>query len=571
MTDDERVMSGDWPLRPWIVAGVLGLCGLGVHFATDNAQFETGLGDQLRAAAAAACFFGGLALGFSLERLRALWAVGFAIVAALTLAGITYWVTGYSGRGFEWNWAFGAGLVALGLATPLFQTLRDEGRRALPYDRLHFHAWTDAVIGAAGLVFLGASWLLLLLVSELFHLIGFDLIRDLIGEGWFVLTFSGASYGAALALLRENERILSTLQRVVLVVFSVMAPFLAAALSVFLLLLLFTGLDTLWDATQATTPILLLCGVGAVLLANAVIRNNDDEASGSIVLRFSALVLALTILPLTGIAAISMGLRIDQYGLSPERIWGLLVVAIGCAYGLAALVSVIRGRMGWAGFMRPANTYLAVGVCGIALFLALPILDFGAISTRDQLARLRSGAVSVEEFDWRALKFDFGPAGAAAVKRLASSSNPTIAAKAKETMEAQHRYDLPEPASEYAGMQQAQLERERDRLAKNLTILPEDETVRQALLADNRTLTWCDYSCTAVRLPTGDYRMIFANAAGDFVRSEFVSNPSGPSAPPRYTDPPMGLASDSRIEVRPVEGYRVYVDGKPMPDVDWDR
>src|SRR3546814_19443208 len=57
----------------------------------------------------------------------------------------------------------------------------------------------------------------------------------------------------------------------------------------------------------------------------------------------------------------------------------------------------------------------------LAAFLALPVLDFGAISTRDQLARLESGAVKTEKFDWAALAFDFGPSGRKALAELARS------------------------------------------------------------------------------------------------------------------------------------------------------
>ncbi len=56
----------------------------------------------------------------------------------------------------------------------------------------------------------------------------------------------------------------------------------------------------------------------------------------------------------------------------------------------------------------------------MALFLALPILDFGAISARSQLARLESGKIKAEEFDWTAMAFDFGPEGR---ERLAEIAN----------------------------------------------------------------------------------------------------------------------------------------------------
>ena len=51
-----------------------------------------------------------------------------------------------------------------------------------------------------------------------------------------------------------------------------------------------------------------------------------------------------------------------------------------------------------------------------------PLVDFGAISTRDQLARLERGRVGPDQFDWAALAFDFGPSGRAALTRLAAAA-----------------------------------------------------------------------------------------------------------------------------------------------------
>ncbi len=200
-------------------------------------------------------------------------------------------------------------------------------------------------------------------------------------------------------MLRNHLKILGTMQSVVLLVLSILAVPLAGALVIFLLAMLVSGLDTLWEATRSATPILLSCAAGAFILANAIIREDDTETTRSPVMRIAALVLALGILPLTGFAAVSMGTRIAAYGLSPERLWGLVAIAVACAYGLAALVAVIRGRLaGWRDQLRRANLNLAVGVSVLALLLALPILNFGAISASNQLSRLSSGAVTRGRF-----------------------------------------------------------------------------------------------------------------------------------------------------------------------------
>src|SRR5690606_39665005 len=115
-----------------------------------------------------------------------------------------------------------------------------------------------------------------------------------------------------------------------------LAPVLAAALGLFLLSLPFTGLGGLWESDIAATPMLLLSGAGAILLANAVIGDGVEERSSSRLLFRSAMLLIFCVLPLAVLAALSMGERINQYGWTPERIWAVVAVGAALAYGLAA-------------------------------------------------------------------------------------------------------------------------------------------------------------------------------------------------------------------------------------------
>ncbi len=261
---------------------------------------------------------------------------------------------------------------------------------------------------------------------------------------WFAAGLAGAAFGGALGLFRERDRIVRLLQRVVTAVLAVLAPVLGAGLLLFLLALPFTGLGALWQATRETTPILLSCAIGALILANAVIGNGEDEEAANPVLRWGAMALGLAILPLAVIAAIATGLRIGQYGFTPDRLWALVFVVLATAYGVAYLVSLVRGRWGWAARIRPANLHMAFIVAGMALILATPIPSFNAISTRDQVARLESGAVAPERFDWAALAFDFGDPGKTALKRLAASKNVAIADRARRAAAADNRYRVME-------------------------------------------------------------------------------------------------------------------------------
>jgi hypothetical protein len=437
--------EGGWRLRPAILA-TLGLVAAVVVQQLGDPDRSAYAGyEQLpvwRIALALAVGSGAVALGFALERVRILWTIGFALLIALVTGGIYYECGG--GNGWNWfgDWRYGSLFLAIAIAVPLFQTARDEGGLKFPYADVHGHAWTNVVLWFACWIFTGVVLLLVWLLASLFDLIGMHFLSKLLRHGWFYAGLIGAAFGGGLGLLRERDRVVRLLQRVVTAVLAVLAPVLAVGLVVFLVSLPFTGLAALWDATKATTPILLSCVIGALILANAVIGNGADEEIGNPVLRWSALALAAAALPLCVIAAVATGLRIGQYGFTPDRLWALAFVVLATAYGVAYLGALIRGRQGWAGQLRAANLRMAFVVAGVSLVLATPLVSFNALATRDQVARLKSGRTPSDKFDWAALAFDFGAPGKAALAELAQSTDPKVAAQAKSATNKDSRWQV---------------------------------------------------------------------------------------------------------------------------------
>lgn len=581
---DER-----WPLLPAILAAVGLATGLIAHWIIGTGyQPEV---SALRLAllslvSVSAILFGFVVIRSDLIR-SAIFALGCGAVAALIL----YFNGATSGWSATEGWRLVCLALAIGIAAPLFQAGREGGLRPLSYPLAHDHAWTNAVLWCLSWAFVGVVLLLSFLLAALFDLIGIDLLSDLLRKEWFWRPLVGLAFGLGLALLREQRRIVGLLQNVAMLVLGVLAPVLAVGQGLFLIALPFTGLQPLWEATKATTPILLACAVGALLLVNAVIGNGGDDAPRNRVLRWAALVLAVAILPLVGIAAIATGLRIGQYGFTPERLWGLTFVVIASVVAVAYFASVIRGRGGWAERVRPANLHLAMIVCGVALLLATPLVSFNAISTRDQVARLESGKVSPDKFDWRALAFDFGEPGRKALERFKASKNEAIRKGATEAATAKYRWDAPD------GTQAVREES----LDKTLRILPAG-TPLPAELRQAIAETWeCRVErCTLAFLPGGKEAVLLAH-------SQFMSQ-STPSDTPvakmqvvgnaRYggTDAVRRFvivngkwadaaeaaksstetASDVRaaaagldagsIEIRPVQRRQVFVGGVPVGD-----
>lgn len=580
-----------WPLRPWIWAVLGAIAGFTVNRLLD-VDPDPSIGRQV-----AATFVIVATLGFLLtaELRRLLWAMLFALGAGAVLGFVGWFTASYNKGGEMAEYPFLAGIFALLIAAPLFQTVRDEGGWRFPYARLHGHVWTDAVIGAASIAFTGVAFLLALLISQLFGLIGIEFFKELLEKAWFGLSLAGFAFGAALGLLRERDALVATLQKLVLVIFSVLAPVLAFALVGFLVSLPFTGLAPLWDSGVPTTPVLLFAAAGAAGLVNAVIGDGKAEGSQNHVLRWSALALSLTIAPLAVIAAISMGVRIEQYGFTPDRIWGLLAVVVASVYGVAYLVAAARSAkapLDWDDHIRPANVKIALGVCALALFLALPVLDFGAVSARDQLARLKSGATKAAEFDWQAMAFDFGPKGREELVRLSKSGLEDQCKLAAAALASDNRWDLDD---------QVRAEQS-DAYDTNFTFQPADRALDKASKRQIIAADYCLKPCRIVWLGENRLAILGDVYGGDEVNvtifarltqeeaeklkadrqqadkisqgngRAFVGDPKAmvwePEERLMYNRKPaaddLKLTAQSKVEIRTVERQQVFVDGQPI-------
>lgn len=543
----------DWPPRPWLLAGLGALAALFVHLLVDD--FDP---DAARSAGAAFFVFGALSFALTLGPGRIRDSAIFSGGLGLVMAGLAWhWVRAKDSAAGE-EFAFAAAVFASAIAVPLFQADFHRTRFATNYRLTHFHVWTDAITGAGAVAFTGLSWLLLVLLDELLQLVGIDVIDWLWDQEWFGWIWTGGSFGAALGVLRNNLKVIGSLQHVVLLVLSLLAVPLALALLVFLVALLASGGQALWDKTDAATPVLLACAVGCFVLANAIVRDDEDAITGNTAMRLTAIILAAGVLPLAAFAAVSMGLRIGQHGLTPERIWAMIAVGVAVAYGLAYVVGMIRGkRVGWATQLRQANLNLAAGTSVLALLLALPLVDFGGISARNQVNRLDAGKVSAEDFDYTALRWDFGAAGQRALARLA---------------------ERPGEVGEKAKAAQAQTERPYDYFARpvdraftgTLRVQPDDPALRSLVVSHLEANPWeCESYCVALDLGTdAQGRRDVALVQGYNYQRLLLAEgaPSVPAGPAAIAEELPAWGEEATVELREETGRYVYVNGRRVGD-----
>lgn len=561
--DSLRVDGRDepWPVRPWLMAAICAVAGIAFqHILNLGDRLATGSGAIVASTVIATAT---VSFVLTVERRRWWWSVLFALGWGAVIGLIALSTRGSSHSLTIFDFPFFSGVFAVLIAAPLFQAVRDEGRWHLTPLKAHTHAWTDAVIGAAAILFVGIAFALAWLIGGLFQLIGITLIVTLLQQVWFGFGLAGFAFGAAVGLLRERDGLVATMQRLVMVVLGVLSPVLAAALLVFLLSLPITGLTGLWDGALSAASLTLTAAAGAYLLINAAIGHGDEARLPNPVLTWAALVLALVVLPLAALALAAMLLRVAQYGWTPQRIWGVITGWVGIIYGIAGWWAVLRGRLGFAAVLRRLQVALALLVCCVALVLALPIIDFGAISTANQLTRLERGQVSAAKFDWTAMAFDFGPAGRAALRRIARSGPQDQRVKAAAALAADNRY---------GAAAQIAVAVPQETLAARLQVRPAARALPAAAMRAVEQTRLCAVGpCLAIWIDADRFMLIGRRADREPLSPVMIAH-DGAEWQERFVD--FGRLADAsgpetdpttaRVDIRTVSRRQVFVDGKPL-------
>jgi len=280
-------------------------------------------------------------------------------------------------------------------------------------------AWKLAVQLTLTFAFLAVFWAVLWLGAILFTLINLSFIETLIERSWFAIPATTLAIAAALHLTDVRASLVAGIRAIVLTLLSWLLPLLALIAIAFTLSLPFTGLAPLL-ATHSASAILLAAAAALVVLINAAYQNGEPSHHAAIVLRYAEFAASLILVPIVILAGYALALRVDQYGLTVERIAtaACVLVALGYAlgYATAAIVSLRQGS--WMQRLETVNVATAFGILVLLLILFSQLGDPARLSVESQVARLVSGTVTPEAFDYAYLKSEGGRYGHLALRQL---------------------------------------------------------------------------------------------------------------------------------------------------------
>lgn len=345
-----------------------------------------------------------------------------------------------------------------------------ERRRLASYSAYFETAWKLGVQLAFSGFFVGLVWAVLNMGAELFALVHLDFLKELLRKSWFNIPVITFAFSCAMHITDVRPAIVRGIRTLLLVLMSWILPVAVLIVGGFLASLLFTGLAPLW-ATRHAAAVLLGAAALLVVLINAAWQNGAALATTALPIRLSARIAALLLAPIVLIAIWALTLRVADYGWTNDRIIAaaceLVAACYAAGYAQAAL------RKGWLERIGAVNIITAFVVLAVLLALFSPIADPARLSINNQLARLSSGKVATDKFDFSYLRFEGARYGKEALARLTQSSDLAVRAGVDKALA------MSVPALRYPEAAASA----RPDLAANITVWPKGASLPPSFMA----------------------------------------------------------------------------------------
>jgi hypothetical protein len=362
-----------------------------------------------------------LQMMFGTLRQRWPWLLFNALLVAALSAGLSWQFDGWRLLRFRdpgGAWLFFGNLLIAFVLTAFIQARDVATGRRFDYLALCRHAWNNGLaLFLAGLMLAG-FWLLIMLWAMLFETMGVDFFANFFQTRGFGWGASALICSIALRISLERGGILDALRNVIQAMCRFLLPLTVLILLLFASSLPLLGLEPLWQ-TRTACSILLSLVIAHLWLVNGVFQDGGRASGYPRWLRLLVNLSSLTLPLLAGLAAYALWLRIAQYGLTPERVLGVLPVLLANLYAWALAWAVLAPGELWLGSLRRSNPWLALICVGLIALLQLGPLNPLQLSAASQYQRLLSGLPEDEQRDLVfLLHYRWGEPGREALERL---------------------------------------------------------------------------------------------------------------------------------------------------------
>ena len=393
-----------------------------------------------------------------------------------------------------------------GISLTFVQAWQHE-RPHFPYPRLSACAWENVHTVLLAAAFSLLIFALLMTTAGLFESVldgekGLGAENSLTTIIWNNgLLIGMIALGGAIGVILQYPRILLRFQPLIFALYRLLAYLMAVIIIGFALVLMVQWQSFINDKNAVNVFIAL--AMVSILFINTLVDRGSQHIPVWANILFGVQLLVLPIL--TVLALYALYLRIEEYGLSPQRMLGLLLGLVLLAYTVTYAVQGLRYRQYWTEGLKAVNPPLAFCVAIVGFLTLTPLLDPQGWSTRNQLSRLETGTVEAKLFDYHALHQTFGKPGMDAIQTLKTWKNHPQYAAITEGIK---NTEIASPPDINAVN------------AKNIKIVPENKNVDMvSFLQTAQSLPWTQAPppqyCLTVNPPDTECFLVFTDVNHD--------------------------------------------------------
>jgi len=423
------------------------------------------------------------------------------IIIGLLMGGVSVWIyfQGYNGdsyRHYSGGILFAWSLLAVLLTYILLPFIQAQSLfklRTADYSALYRHSWDNFFVVFLASLFIFIYWLMILLCSALFEMLGIHAVENFLISPTFMFLTMSVMFAIGIGIGHEHEKIISTLRFIALSICRYLLPLSALISLVFAGTLLFTGLEAMWSTRFSTHALLWLIVVNLVFL-NGIYQDGTNAVKYTVALKAMANLTLFALLAFSLIAVYSVYLRIEQYGLTPNRVYIIVISFVAVMYSLTyawAAFSSFRSKLtsNWLDEIKTPNVTIAYIVALLIVFLHGPYLDANSISARSQLSRLLDPTTDPSKFDFGVFRYKLGNPGRRVLVELQEGKLDIEEDRLKAIKE---RIALLDKSGDYYGWQQ-QLRTEEEGIKQvRISAFDKNRSIPEAL-PDAFELNYCVY------------------------------------------------------------------------------
>jgi len=280
-------------------------------------------------------------------------------------------------------------------------------------------AWKLAIQLLFSALFVIGVWLVMWMGAALFGLLKLNFLEKLLLNSWFSVPLVCLAFSSAMHTTDVRPAIVRGIRSLLLVLKAWILPIAVLLVGGFLASLPFTGVEVLWQTRHATQVLLASCAV-LVVLVNAAFQAGDAAAGLARIVRLAALLACFLLLPLAVLGVYALGLRVADYGWTPDRVIAAACLVLALFYAGGYARAAARRSGPWLDGLRQVNIAAALLTLVLSFALFTPVADPARISVSDQVARLARGTTAADKFDYGFLRYHSARYGREALQALAA-------------------------------------------------------------------------------------------------------------------------------------------------------